>query len=90
MWLGHFIEHLMCMHRKENRAAHAHLPHGQKTEERVGRGEGIYRHLFSPGWWLEPGHKLTFSPVSSPQPGLKVLRTIGPSSWLDPGPNGVL
>ena len=79
MWLGHFIEHLMCIGR-QNRAAHTPPTfYGQKTEERAGRGDDIYRHLFSPGWCLEPGLK------APDEPGLMPAEA-RPASWpLEPG-----
>ena len=59
MWLGHFIEHLMCIGGELEH--HKALPSpARKTDHSTAllAGEGgIYKHLIGPGSWLEPGLK---------------------------------
>ena len=62
MWLGHFIEHLMCIGGELEH--HKALPSPARKTEQCGvlcslEGGGIYRHLIGPGSWLEPGLKVT-------------------------------
>ena len=57
MWLGHFIEHLMCMGGElENQKA---LPSPARKKQSSGvlcsRARGIYSHIIGPGSSHEPG-----------------------------------
>ena len=90
MWLGHFIEHLMCIggeleHHKSSPTA------GQKNRavHCSARG-GIYRPTIGPGLWLKPGLKVPNWSRFQPQTGTNGCgpgaRRIGPGSCLEPGP----
>ena len=91
MWLGHFIEHLLCIGGELEH--HTPLPSPARETEHWSAllaGEGIYRHLIDPGSWREPGLKGGFwsrfrSPTgtSGGGPG---ARPIGPGSSHRPGP----
>ena len=56
MWLGHFIEHLMCIGGELEH--HKALPSPAREKQSTGvlcsRARGIYRHLIGPGSWHEP------------------------------------
>ena len=94
MWLGHSIEHLVCIggelehHQalspsaaRKNRAVCSALTRG-----------GIYRNLIGPGWWHEPGLKGSlwsrFRPPTGTNGGGPGARHIGPGSSHQPGPKG--
>ena len=92
MWLGHFIEHLMCIggeleHHKSSPTA------GQKNRavHCSARG-GIYRPTIGPGLWLKPGLKVPNWSWCQPQTGTNGCgpgtRRIGPSLCMEPGPKG--
>ena len=59
MWLGHFIEHLMCIGGELEHHKALPLPAREKQSTGVlcSRARGIYRHLIGPGSWHEPGLK---------------------------------
>ena len=57
MWLGHFIEHLMCIGGELEHHKALTRP-SRKTEHSIAllaAGKGLYRPLIGPGSWLEPG-----------------------------------
>ena len=94
MWLGHFIEHLMCIggeleHHKSSPTA------GQKKQSSAllcSRAGGIYRPTIGPGLWLEPGLKDNIRSPFQPHTGTNGCgpgaRRIGPGSCLELGPKG--
>jgi hypothetical protein len=95
VWLGHFIEHLMCIGGELEH--HKALPRPAKKTEHstallAGKGRGIYRLLIGPGSWLEPGLKDTLWSRFQPRTGTNGCgpgaRPIGPGSCLEPGPKG--
>ena len=57
MWLGHFIEHLMCIGGEVEH--HKALPSPAREKQSTGvlcsRARGIYRHLISPSSSHQPG-----------------------------------
>ena len=72
MWLGHFIEHLMCIggeleHHKSSPMA------GQKNRAVCTARGGIYRPTIGPGLWLKPGLKVPNWSRSSHKPGPMVV-----------------
>ena len=70
MWLGHFIEHLMCI------GGELEHPNALPSPARKNRALwsallwrwGIYRQLIGPGWCHEPGLK-AFGPGWCHEPG---------------------
>ena len=94
MWLGHSIEHLVCIG--------GELEHHQALSPSAARKSravcsaltrgGIYRHLIVPGWWHEPGLKGSlwsrFKPPIGTNGGGPGARPIGPGSSHQPGPKG--
>ena len=70
MWLGHFIEHLMCI------GGELEHPNALPSPARKNRALwsallwrwGIYRELIGPGWWHQPGLK-AFGPGWCHEPG---------------------
>ena len=58
MWLGHFIEHLMCIggELEHPNALPSPASKKQSTVECSARWRwAIYRQIICPGSWLEPG-----------------------------------
>ena len=94
MWLGHFIEHLMCIGGELEH--HKALPSPAREKQSTGvlcsRARGIYRHLIGPGSWHEPGLKGSlwsrFKPPTGNNGGGPGARPIGPGSSHQPGPKG--
>ena len=92
MWLGHFIEHLLCIGGELEH--HKALPSPARKTELCGvlcsLAGGIYRHLIAPGSWLEPGLKDPLWSRFQPRTGTNGCgpgaRRIGPGSCLEPGP----
>ena len=91
MWLGHFIEHLMCIGGELEH--HKALPSPAREKQSTGvlysRARGIYRHLIGPGSWhepvLNPGLLSRFMPRTGTNGCGPGARTISPGSWLEPG-----
>ena len=92
MWLGHFIEHLMCI---GGELVHPNaLPSPAREKQSTGvlcsRARGIYRHLIGPGSWHEPRLKGSlwsrFKPPTGTNGGGPGARPIGPGSSHEPGP----
>ena len=76
MWLGHFIEHLMCIGGELEH--HKALPSPARKTEQCAvlcllEGGGIYRHLIGPGSWMEPGLKDPLWSRFQPQTGTNVV-----------------
>ena len=94
MWLGHFIEHPMCIGGELEH--HKALPSPDREKQSSGvlcsRARGIYRHLNGPGSWHEPGIKgillSRFKPPTGTNGGGPGARPIGPGSSHQPGPKG--
>ena len=93
MWLGHFIEHLMCIGGELEH--HKALPSPAKKNRAVecsARGRGVYRHLIGPGSWHQLGLKGSlwsrFKPPTGTNGGGPGARPIGPGSSHQPGPKG--
>ena len=94
MWLGHFIEHLMCIGGELEH--HKALPSPAREKESTGvlcsRARSIYRHLIGPGSWPEPGLKGSlwsrFKPPTGTNGGGPGARPIGPGPSHQPGPKG--
>ena len=94
MWLGHSIEHLVCIGGELEH--HQALSPSTAIKNRalcsaLKRG-GIYRHLIGPEWWHEPGLKGSlwsrFKPTTGTNSGGPGARPIGPGPSHQPGPKG--
>ena len=94
MWLGHFIEHLMCYggeleHHKTPLAGKRKIEHWSAllASEEVYIGSTI-----GPGSWHEPGltgsHWSRFMAPTEINSGGPGARSIGPGSSHQPGPKG--
>ena len=61
MWLGHFIEHLMCIRGELEHHKALSSPARKKQSSGVlcSRARGIYSEIIGPGSFLEPGLKTT-------------------------------
>ena len=57
MWLGHSIEHLVCIGGELEHHKALSSPATKNRAVRVLCSRGIYRQLIGPGSWLEPGLK---------------------------------
>ena len=94
MWLGHSIEHLMCIggDLEHHKALSPSAREKQSTGVLYSRARGIYRHLIGPGRWHEPGLKGSlwsrFKPPAGTNGGGPGARPIGPGSSHLPGPKG--
>ena len=94
MWLGHFIEHLMCIGGELEH--HKALPRPAKKKQSsallCSRSGGIYRPSIGPGLWTEPGVKDNIWSRFQPKTGTNCCgpgaRHIRPSSCLERGPKG--
>ena len=94
MWLGHSIEHLVCIGGELEH--HKALPSPATKNRALGvlcsRARGIYRQLIGPGSWVEPGLKGSlwsrFKPPTGTNGGGPGARPIGPGSSDQPGPKG--
>ena len=95
MWLGHFIEHLMCIggELEHPMPSPSLASKKQSTVECSARRRwGIYRQLICPGSWLEPGLKAILLSRFLPRTGTNGcgpgVRPIGPGSCQEPGQMG--
>ena len=59
MWLGHSIEHLMCIggELEHHKALSSPATKNRAVGVLCSRARGIYRQFIGPGSWLEPGLK---------------------------------
>jgi hypothetical protein len=83
------------VHRRWARAPQTSPTAGHKNRAvalLAGRGGGIYRPLFNPGWCLKPGLTDTlwsrFQPPTGTNGAGHGARPFGPGSCLEPGPKG--
>ena len=92
MWLGHSIEHLVCIGGELEQHKALSSPATKNRAVRVLCSRGIYRQLIGPGSWLEPGLKGSlwsrFRPPTGTNGGGPGARPIGPGSFLELGLKG--
>ena len=74
MWLGHSIEHLMCIggELEHHKALSPSARKNRALCSALARG-GIYRHLIGPGWSHEPGLKGSLWSRFKPRTGPMVV-----------------